>query len=183
MVYIGNIWGNEPETEARALLHSLWLVLDGGVGDWLRCSPLFNPPELRSSERWSLVVGTENDRCVLNNALAPPIPPAPLLPTQESCCCWGGFNGCLCCLAIAMAFWSSRSHDVWRLPVGGVCGAIKLAGCGELPLLPPQPDGTAKWVVLELEHEEIGLFKVEPWMLDKALWLADVWRTAVLALL
>jgi len=24
---------DSPETEARALLHSLWLVLDGGVGD------------------------------------------------------------------------------------------------------------------------------------------------------
>jgi len=62
---------------------------------------------------------------------------------------------------------------------------MQLACCGELLLLllPLHPDGTSKWVVLELEPEETGLFKVDPWMLDKALWLAEVCRTAVLALL
>jgi hypothetical protein len=37
-------------------------------------------------------------------------------------------------------------------------------------------------VVLELlEPEEIGLLSVEPWMLERALWLADVCSRAVLA--
>jgi len=38
-------------------------------------------------------------------------------------------------------------------------------------------------VVLEHDPEETGLLRLDPWMLDKALWLADVCSRAVVALL